>query len=75
MWYDEAHRRIYVSGGEGFISIVQQLDVNHYQRVAQVRTPPGGRTSILVPPLDRLYLGVWGRGGRPEELRVYAVQP
>lgn len=75
MWYDEAHRRIYVSGGEGFISVVQEVDVNHYRRIAQVRTLPGGRTSMLVPPLSRLYLGVWGRGRQPEELRVYAVQP
>jgi WD40 repeat protein len=75
MWYDEVHRRIYVSGGEGFISIITQLDVNHYRRIAQVRTARGGRTSLLVPSLNRLYLGVWGRGGQPEELRVYKIEP
>lgn len=75
MWYDAAHKRIYVSGGEGFISVIEQADLNHYRRIAQIRTSPGGRTSCFVPQLNRLYLGVWGRGGQPEELQVYEVQP
>lgn len=75
MWYDEAHKRIYVSGGEGFITAIEQSDVNHYRRIAQIRTKPGGRTSCLVPQLNRLYLGVWGRGGQPEELLVYEIEP
>ncbi|HEV2498095.1 MAG TPA: YncE family protein [Terriglobia bacterium] len=75
MWYNEAHKRIYVSGGEGFISVIEQQDVNDYRRFAQIRTAPGGRTSCFVPELNRLYLGVWGRRGQPEELRVYEIQP
>lgn len=75
MWYDAAHKRIYVSGGEGFISVIEQEDLNHYRRIAQMRTLSGGRTSCFVPQLNRLYLGVWGRGGQPEELRVYEIQP
>lgn len=75
MWYDAGHKRIYVSGGEGFISVIDQEDANHYRRIAQVRTLPGGRTSFFVPQLNRLYLGVWGRGSQPEALQVYEVQP
>lgn len=75
MWYDATHKRIYVSGGEGFISVIEQEDMNHYRRIAQIRTLPGGRTSCFVPQLNRLYLGVWGRGSQPEELRVYEIQP
>lgn len=75
MWYDAAHKRIYVSGGEGFISVIDQEDANHYRRIAQIRTLPGGRTSFFVPQLNRLYLGVWGRGSQADELRVYAIQP
>lgn len=73
MWYDPAHKRIYVSGGSGFISVIQQRDPSHYQSIAPFRTLPGGRTSCFVPELNRLYLGVWGQGGRPELLQVYAV--
>lgn len=75
MWYDEARKRIYVSGGSGFISVIQQEDVTHYRRIAEIRTLPGGRTSCFVPALNRLYLGVWGRGRQPEMLRVYEPQP
>lgn len=73
MWYDPAHQRIYVSGGSGFISVIQQRDLSHYRSFAQFRTVPGGRTSCFVPELNRLYLGVWGQGGRPELLQVYEV--
>lgn len=75
MWYDAADKRIYVSGGEGFISVIEQEDLNHYRRIAQIKTLPGGRTSCFVPQLNRLYLGIWGRGGQPEELRAYEIQP
>ena len=73
MWYDPAHKRIYVSGGSGFISVIQQRELSHYRSIAQIRTLPGGRTSCFVPELNRLYLGVWGQGGRPELLQVYEV--
>lgn len=75
IWYDAAHRRILISGGDGFISVIAQQDADHYRALAPVRTAPGGRTSLLVPGLHRLYLGVWGRNGQPEELRVYALEP
>jgi DNA-binding beta-propeller fold protein YncE len=74
MWYDAARKRSYVSGGSGFISVIQQEDAAHYRNMAQIRTVPGGRTSCFVPELNRLYLGVWGRGGQPDRLRVYEPQ-
>lgn len=75
VWYDAVNKRIYVSGGQGFITIVAQEDADHYRGLAEFRTAEGGRTSLLAPELGKLYLGVWGQNGRPEELRVYAVQP
>lgn len=75
VWYDGVNKRIYVSGGQGFITIVAQEDDDHYRRVAEFKTADGGRTSLLAPELGRLFLGIWGRSGRPEELRVYDVQP
>lgn len=73
MWYDVAHERIYVSGGTGFISVIQQEGVKRYRSIAQVKTLPGGRTSSFVPELKRLYLGVWGRSDQADALRVYEV--
>lgn len=73
-WYDALNQRIYVSGGDGFITVVSQQDPDHYRKIADFRTVPGGRTSFLAPQIGRLYLGVWGLHGQPEELRVYAVE-
>ena len=76
LWYDAAHKRIYISGGGGFITVIAQHDADHYQRVAQIKSLAGARTSILVPELSRFYLGVWGRPpAQPAELRVYEPEP
>jgi len=73
-WYDAANKRIYVSGGGGFITVIAQQGADHYRRIAQLKTAEGARTSCLVSQLNRLYLGVWGQKGQPEELRVYEIQ-
>lgn len=73
-WYDSAKKRAYVSGGGGFITVVQQQTPDHFREVAQFRTAEGARTSCLVPQLDRLYLGVWRQSGHPDELQVYKIQ-
>ena len=76
LWYDAAHHRIYVSGGGGSITVIAQRDADHYARIADIKTLPGARTSILVPELNRFYLGVWGRPpAQPAQLRVYEPAP
>ncbi|MGH9345217.1 MAG: YncE family protein, partial [Terriglobia bacterium] len=75
MWYDAAHKHIYISGGGGFISVIEQEDVNHYQRIAQIKTVLGARTSFFVPQQGRLYLAVRRRGKLAADLRVYEIQP
>jgi len=73
-WYDAANKRAYISGGGGFVTVIEQMDANHYRGMAQVKTADGARTSCLAPQLNRFYLGVWGQGGQPEELRIYAIR-
>ena len=74
VWYDRANKCVYVSGGGGFVTVIEQKDADSYREVAQFKTADGGRTSCLVSQLNRLYLGVWGQRGQPEELRVYQIQ-
>jgi outer membrane protein assembly factor BamB len=74
VFYDAKNKRIYVSGGEGFISIFAQLDADKYQPVANIPTAAGARTSLFVPALGRLYLAVPHRGNQPAEVRVYETQ-
>ncbi|TAM80058.1 MAG: YncE family protein [Acidobacteria bacterium] len=71
VYYDGARRRIYVSGGQGIISVVNQLDADHYRLRENVPTAPGARTSLFVPALGRLYLAVPHRGAQAAEIRVY----
>ena len=75
VYYDEALRRVYVSGGQGMISVVDQTDADQYRLRTEIPTTPGARTSILVPPLKRFYLAVPRRGTHAAEISVYAVNP
>ena len=54
--WDAANRRIYVTGGEGYIGVFAQDDADHYSEAAHVPSAPGAKTAILVPSLNRLYV-------------------
>ena len=73
IWYDAARKRIYISGGEGFLSVVEQQDADHYRNLARIPTAAGARTSFFSPELGRLYLAVPRRGSQKAELQVYEV--
>jgi DNA-binding beta-propeller fold protein YncE len=74
VFYDEAHKSIYISGGEGFIGVVQQQDADHYKTLTEIPTASGARTSLFVPELARLYLAVPHRGSQRAEVRAYEAQ-
>jgi len=74
LFYDAARKRLYVSGGEGYIDVFQEQDANHFTRVAHIATAAGARTSLFVPELSRLYLAVPHRGGQKAEIRVYEAR-
>jgi DNA-binding beta-propeller fold protein YncE len=73
LFHDATHKRIYLSCGEGFIVIIEQRGVDDYKVLERIPTAPGARTSCFSADLDQLYLAVPRRGGRPAEIRVYAV--
>jgi hypothetical protein len=75
IFYDGSRQRIYIAGGEGFISIFQQIDSDHYQPLTKIPTAAGARTALFVPELNRLYLAVPHRGSQRAEVRVYNAQP
>ncbi len=75
LYYDAARRRLYISGGEGFIDTVQQDDPDHYQSLGRIETAPGARTSYFLPELKRLYVAVPHREQQAAEIRVYETQP
>src|SRR4029077_14321781 len=75
IFYDGTRRRIYISGGDGFIGIIQQQDADHYKTLTKIPTASGARTSLFVPELRRLYLAVPHRGAQTAEVRVYEAAP
>jgi DNA-binding beta-propeller fold protein YncE len=77
MWYDRTRRRIYVPSGEGFIFVYQQIDSDHYERIAKIPTATGARTSAYFGQVGKhnsLYLAVPGRSGRGAELWVFETR-
>jgi DNA-binding beta-propeller fold protein YncE len=75
LFYDAANKRIYVSGGEGHLTVISQTTADKYYVAGQVTTAPGARTSFFVPETRMLYVAVPHRGAQKAELRVFAVAP
>jgi DNA-binding beta-propeller fold protein YncE len=74
LFYDVARKRLYVTGGEGFIDVVQDRGANGFARVAHIPTAAGARTSLFVGDQGRLYLAVPHRGGQKAEIRVFEAR-
>jgi hypothetical protein len=74
MFFDAGRRRLYVSGGEGFVDVFQQRDADHYDSLAKIPTGPIARTSLFVPELNRYYVAVPRNGDHGAEIRVYEPQ-
>lgn len=74
VFYDAKNKRVYLAGGEGFVSVFAQLGPDKYQPMGKIRTAAGGRTSLFVPTLGRLYVAVPHRGNQAAEVRVYEAQ-
>jgi hypothetical protein len=75
LFYDAANKRIYVSGGEGRVTVISQTNSDIYKVVGQVTTAPGARTSLFVPETRTLYVAVPHRGRQQAELRAFTVAP
>lgn len=72
----DAHRGwIYVSCGEGAVDVFQS-DSTGTRPLARVPTLPGGRTSLFVPELDRLFVAVRAGSAHPEaSILVFRPSP
>jgi YVTN family beta-propeller protein len=73
VFYDAIDRRIYISGGAGAITMINQTNANKYNVVERLTTAPGARTSFFVPETKTLYVAVPHRGHQRAELRAYTV--
>ena len=74
LYYDAGRKRIYVPGGEGYISVIQQNDADHYQPLAKIPTTVGARTGLWYEKRDRFYLAVPASSKQGAALWVYAPE-
>jgi hypothetical protein len=77
MAYDATRKRIYVPSGEGFIFVYQQVDADHYERIAKIPSEVGARTSAYYGQVGKhnsLYLAVPGRANKGAELWIYETR-
>jgi YVTN family beta-propeller protein len=73
VFYDAAHKRLYVSGGEGCVSVIEQDDRNAYKNAGMVTTAAGARTSLFDPVGRTLYVAVPLRGNQKCEIQVFSA--
>jgi hypothetical protein len=48
VFFDPAHRMIYVIGGKGFVDVLRLRDPDHFDKLARVNLAPGARTGLFV---------------------------
>ena len=74
VYFDLARKRVYVIGAEGFISVFEQKDPDHYALVANVPSGIGIRTGYFFAKRDRLYVGVPAKGNEPAQVWTYEAE-
>ena len=70
LFYDAARRRLYVTGGDGFVDVFS-ADPGRYDRLAHIATAAGARTSLFVKQQSRLYVAVPHRGSQRASVQVF----
>jgi DNA-binding beta-propeller fold protein YncE len=73
LFYDSRKRLIYVAGGGGAITVIEQTDADRYRPIETIATAPGARTALFAPDLRRLFLAVPHRGSQPAAIWIYAA--
>ena len=73
-FYDSVRKRIYIIGGQGFVSVVQQMTPDRYGLIANVPTKVGARTGYFDVHMDRLYVGVQAEGNSPAEVMGFEAE-
>jgi DNA-binding beta-propeller fold protein YncE len=72
--FDPHTKRIYLAGGEGFVSVFRQLDADHYESIGKISTGNRGKIAVLVPDLQRYYVATSGKGSTPARIMIFQTQ-
>ena len=78
VFYDAGHQRIYVPGGEGFISVFQRKNSDDYRLLVNVPSAVGARTAGYFGKgrkgFEVFYVAVPARADHAAEVLLYTVQ-
>jgi DNA-binding beta-propeller fold protein YncE len=79
VYFDAAHKRIYISGGRGFdvgyVFCYQQTDADHYEMVGKIPTRPGAGTSFWSRELNRYYVAAPAHDNEEAAILVFEPVP
>jgi hypothetical protein len=74
VFLDAKRQRVYVSCGEGFITVMPRQG-DGYGDPVRVATAAGARTALSGPELDRLFVAVRASGGEKAAIWVFRPDP
>jgi len=74
VYFDAARKRVYIIGGVGYITVVQEINPDQYAVIQNVPSTVGARTGYWYPQHDRLYVGVQAEGNLPAQLFGYEAE-
>jgi hypothetical protein len=79
LYYDAEYHRIYMPGGQGYISVFDQTDPDRYKLLENIPSSLGARTGGFAAKIGkkgahRFFLGVPARSGHDAELWIYQAQ-
>lgn len=74
VFYDSGSQRLYASGGDGSVIVIQQAGPDTYKEIARVSTRRGARTSFFSAQLHSLYVAARQEGAQPAAIHEYTVQ-
>jgi DNA-binding beta-propeller fold protein YncE len=73
LYYDDKTAEVFVSGGDGHISIFLEQAKNVYKTIAKISTNSGARTSLLVSQLNLYVVASRAIAGKTASLLVYKI--
>jgi hypothetical protein len=71
LYWDAKNKSVYISGGGGAVNIFKQTNDTTYQKIADIKTRNGARTSLLVPESGLFLIAARADGDQPAALLVY----
>ena len=75
LYFDNEKKRIYISGGGGFINIFQQEGIDVFKQIANIPTRKGARTSLYIQQLKIFVLAERAESGNTAQLIIYNTVP